>query len=173
MNINETIQINNQLALLIENEELDDDTIRDTYEFIKSEIENNSNNLVAYYKELDADIEKNKNMSKAYAEYAKRLEKRKENVKKTLTYFMHATNTPIIKTDYAKISFRKSTAVNIYEPSLLPKDCILIKEEPSKSMIKKMLEAGKEVQGAKLIENENLQIRWGDHSPLDWRKDEF
>ena len=77
MNINETIQINNQLALLIENEELDDDTIRDTYEFIKAEIENNSNNLVAYYKELDADIEKNKNMSKAYAEYAKRLEKRK------------------------------------------------------------------------------------------------
>ena len=159
MKMNEVIQINNQLSLMVENEELDDETIRDTFELIKLEVENNGNNLVAYYRELDAEINKNKEVSRIYAEYAKKLERRKENIRKTLTYFMHATNTKEIKTDFAKISFRKSTAVNIYDPSLLPKDCILIKEEPSKAMIKKMLEAGQEVQGAKLIENENLQIR--------------
>ena len=159
MKMNEVIQINNQLSLMVENEELDDETIRDTFELIKLEVENNGNNLVAYYRELDAEINKNKEVSRIYAEYAKKLERRKENIRKTLTYFMHATNTKEIKTDFAKISFRKSTAVNIYDPSLLPKNCILIKEEPSKAMIKKMLEAGQEVQGAKLIENENLQIR--------------
>ena len=159
MKMNEVIQINNQLSLMVENEELDDETIRDTFELIKLEVENNGNNLVAYYRELDAEINKNKEVSRIYAEYAKKLERRKENIRKTLTYFMHATNTKEIKTDFAKISFRKSTAVNIYDPSLLPKDCILIKEEPSKAMIKKMLEAGQEVQGANLIENENLQIR--------------
>ena len=159
MNINEVIQINNQFSLMIENEELDDETIRDTFELIKLEVENNSNNLVAYYKDLDAEIAKNKEVSKIYGEYARKLERKKENIKKTLTYFMHATNTKEIKTDFAKINFRKSKSVSVYDMSLLPRDCILTKEEASRTMIKKMLEAGEDVQGAKLIENESLQIR--------------
>lgn len=159
MKMNEVIQINNQLSLMVENEELDDETIRDTFELIKLEVENNGNNLVAYYRDLDAEIAKNKEVSKIYAEYARKLERRKERIKEALTYFMHATNTKEIKTDFAKISFRKSKSVNVFDMSLLPRDCVLIKEEASKTMIKKMLEAGEEVQGAKLVENESLQIR--------------
>ncbi len=159
MNINEVIQINNQISLLIENEELDDETIRDTFEMIKIEVENNGNNLVAFYKDLDADIAKNKEVAKMYGEYARKLEKKKENIKKTLTYFMHATNTREIKTDYAKISFRKSKSVEIDDETLLGDEYFVMKKEASKSKITEALKAGVDVQGARLIENRNLQIK--------------
>ena len=63
------------------------------------------------------------------------------------------------ETALAKLSTRKSTAVEITDESSLPDACFVIKREVSKTNIKKMLEDGATLEGAGLKENVSLQIR--------------
>lgn len=59
-----------------------------------------------------------------------------------------------------KISWRSSTAVEVsIDPSLLPEEYRKIAYSASKTDIKKDLEAGKSIVGAKLVKNENIQIK--------------
>ena len=159
MKINEIIKLNQDFLILIENEELDEETIKDTLELIKMEIKEKGNNIIAYYRDLDTDIEKNKQIGNLYNEYAKKLENRKNNIKKLIASFMIATNTEKIETDYGKISFRKSKAVEISDERLLPESCFIIKKEVSKTAIKKAIENNEDIQGASIIENKSLQIK--------------
>ena len=156
-NLNELAKLNYELGRLIENDELDEQTIADSLEMLKLEVEAEGNQIVVYYRDLDADIEKNKNVAKQYTEYVKKLENRKKRLKQFLENYMNSTNTEVIVTDYAKISFRKSKAVDIEDESLLGEEYFIIKKEPSKAKIKEAINAGKDIQGARLIENRNLQ----------------
>ena len=63
------------------------------------------------------------------------------------------------ETALAKLSTRKSTAVEITDESSLPDACFVIKREVSKTNIKKMLEEGATLEGAGLKENVSLQIK--------------
>ena len=63
------------------------------------------------------------------------------------------------ETALAKLSTRKSTAVEITDESSLPDACFVIKREVSKTNIKKMLEDGATLEGAGLKENVSLQIK--------------
>ena len=158
-NLNELAKLNYELGQLIENDELDEQTIADSLEMLKIEVEAEANQIVIYYRDLDADIEKNKNVARQYTEYVKKLENRKKRLKQFLENYMNATNTEVIITDYAKINFRKSKAVVIEDESLLGEEYFIIKKEASKTKIKEAITAGKDVQGARLIENRNLQIK--------------
>ena len=157
--LRELTRLNYELLQLIENDELDEQTISDSLEILKFEVEAEGNQIVAYHRSLDAEIEKNKNIAKQYTEYAKKLEIRKERLRNFITSYMKSTNTKVINTDFAKISFRKSKATDIYDESLLPEDCFIIDKKPSKAKVREKLDKGEEVQGARIIENENLQIR--------------
>ncbi len=158
-NLNELAKLNYGLSQLIENEELDEQTIADSLEMLKYEVEAESNEIVAYHRNLDAEIKKNKEIAKQYTEYARKLELRKERLRKFITSYMNATNTEVIETDYAKISFRKSKSVEIDDETLLGDEYFVMKKEASKSKITEALKAGVDVQGARLIENRNLQIK--------------
>ena len=68
-NLNELAKLNYELSQLIENDELDEQTIADSLEMLKYEVEAEGNQIVIYYRDLDADIEKNKNVAKQYTEY--------------------------------------------------------------------------------------------------------
>ena len=158
-NLNELAKLNYELGQLIENDELDEQTIADSLEMLKIEVEAEGNQIVIYYRDLDADIEKNKNVARQYTEYVKKLENRKKRLKQFLENYMNATNTEVIITDYAKINFRKSKAVVIEDESLLGEEYFIIKKEASKTKIKEAINAGKDIQGARLIENRSLQIK--------------
>lgn len=63
------------------------------------------------------------------------------------------------ETALAKLSTRKSTAVEVTDETELPESCFVVKREVSKTSIKKLLEEGVNLEGASLKENISLQIR--------------
>ena len=62
---------------------------------------------------------------------------------------------------HSKISYRKSESVEVNDVSLLPKEYRKEKIEVSadKAELKKVLKSGKEINGAKLVTNINMQVK--------------
>ena len=62
---------------------------------------------------------------------------------------------------HSKISYRKSESVEVNDVSLLPKEYRKEKIEVSadKVELKKVLKSGKEINGAKLVTNINMQVK--------------
>ena len=58
-----------------------------------------------------------------------------------------------------KLSFRKSESVEIDDIDALDDRFKRIKIEPDKTAIKTALKIGEKVEGARLVENQNLQIK--------------
>lgn len=102
---------------------------------------------------LDTEIERLKAMKDSIE---KKLDKFKCYIKSTMV----VNGIEKIETPIGNIKFTKSTAVEIYDEKLIDKKFIKIetKEKISKTDIKNALKAGKEVQGARLVENKNLKI---------------
>lgn len=104
--------------------------------------------------------------AKVVDEEIKRLKKLKdiaEKAEESLKQYLH-DNIPEgkkIETDLMKISWRKSTAVEITDMSKLPHEYITTKidEKPDKEAIADAIKSGKEVAGAELVERQNIQIR--------------
>lgn len=64
-----------------------------------------------------------------------------------------------IKGDTLKLSFRKSESLEIIDESLIEDKFKRVKVEPDKIAIKQALKSGQDVQGVKLVEKQNLQIK--------------
>jgi len=63
------------------------------------------------------------------------------------------------ETQLAKLSTRKSQAVEVLDETVLPDEFWVIKKEVSKSTISQAIKDGEEVPGAQLKENVSLSIR--------------
>jgi hypothetical protein len=63
------------------------------------------------------------------------------------------------ETALAKLSTRRSTAVEVTDETALPDEAFVIKREVSKTNIKRLLEEGVALDGAGLKENISLQIK--------------
>ena len=63
------------------------------------------------------------------------------------------------ETPLAKLSTRKSQAVEVLDETLLPSEFWVIKKEVSKSSISQAIKDGEEVPGAQLKDNISLSIR--------------
>jgi len=63
------------------------------------------------------------------------------------------------ETPLAKLSTRKSQAVEVLDETILPDEFWVIKKEVSKSTISQAIKDGEEVPGAQLKENVSLSIR--------------
>lgn len=103
---------------------------------------------------VDKEIERLKNIKKSIGRNKQRL---KDNIK----YCMDETGIQKIETDLYKISFRKSESVEVYDEALIAPEYIkeTTKTAPDKTAIKKALKEGLDIQGAKLIQSNNLQIK--------------
>lgn len=102
----------------------------------------------------------NKEIERLSAKLAQ-AEKKKEVFKQTLSTAMQQFGVEKIETPTLKLSFRKSESVEIEDVNKIP---LLYVEEKtvtsvSKNDIKKAIKAGEVVPGAKLITNQNLQIK--------------
>jgi hypothetical protein len=64
-----------------------------------------------------------------------------------------------IDTDTLKISLRRSKSVEVVDIDLLPFNCLKIEKKAIKSEIKKLIEEGMEIEGAKIVENLNLNFK--------------
>ncbi|HFC3446427.1 TPA: siphovirus Gp157 family protein, partial [Neisseria gonorrhoeae] len=86
-----------------------------------------------------------------------------QSLKDYLARNMQAAGITEIKADDGtfKASFRKSEAVVILDEAQIPAEFMreAVKTEPDKIAIKKAIESGRQVAGAKIEERKNLQIK--------------
>ena len=156
MNLYEITELQKELE-----KEEDAEVKQDLQELIAIELKNKSNNIVYVIKNLegnnvaiDAEIERLQALKKRNSSNI-------EKIKSNVLFFMQENNVDTIKSDLATFSKRKSESTDIENIEQIPQEFITIKQTfvPDKTAIKKAIKEGKEVPGAKVITNYNLQIK--------------
>ena len=149
-----------ELQKELEKEE-DAEVKQDLQELIATELKNKSNNIVYVIKNLEG----NNAAIDAEIERLQQLKKRNssniEKIKSNILWFMQQNNVDTIKSDLATFSKRKSESTDIENIEQIPQEFITVKQTfvPDKTAIKKAIKEGREVPGAKVIINYNLQIK--------------
>jgi hypothetical protein len=96
----------------------------------------------------------------------KRLQGLEKSHKNNAEYFKQYIDTVMKETGLTKLeqnnirlSYRKSTAVEVFDVERIEARYMVVKSEPNKTLIKAAIEAGELVAGAELVERQNLQIK--------------
>jgi len=112
-------------------------------------------------KQLQADAKMLKDEEEAISIRRKRAERHAELVKNRLENQMILLGKLQFKDTKVDISFRKAKKVEIVNEKLLPEEYLSVKTTitPAKTLIMNALKEGKEVQGATLVETQNIQIK--------------
>lgn len=114
-------------------------------------------NICLWIKNLKADAEAYKNEKNSFAVKQKQAENKAESLKAYIQYILDGQK---FKTDRITVSYRKSEVVQCDDISKLGSEYIRMKEpEIDKTKLKKALKDGVEIEGCRLIENQNMQIR--------------
>ena len=89
------------------------------------------------------------------------VKKNKERMKTIVSSAMEEFGINKIKSETLQLSFRKSESVDIFDESLIDEKFKKVKTEISldKTAIKNAIKNGEDVQGAKIVEKNNLQIK--------------
>lgn len=101
---------------------------------------------------IDAEIERLTKLKSKPQNLAKKL---KENISGAMQEF----GVEKIESDLIKLSFRKSEAVEVFDESLLAENYYKYSPSIDKTAIKTAIKSGVDVQGARLVTNQNLQIK--------------
>lgn len=148
--------IDTRLYLLLD-EETGEIADIEAFEKIQLERDEKIENIALWVKNLKADAEALKAEKLAFADRQKAAEKKIESLRKLIS---DALGGQPLETSRVKLSFRKSTEVQIDDIDELPDEFLRYKEpEPDKAAIKAAINEGKEVAGAKLVSKINLQIK--------------
>jgi len=154
------------LVETLSNSELDEQTLSDTLEAESWPLEVKAQNCVYVIKNdemLEAAIEQRiKDMQVRLAS----VRKHRETLEKNVLKCMQIAKTQKISCPDFEISVRNNPpAVEVYEESLLPADYMRTPEPkppvaaPDKALIKRALQDGYEVQGARLTQSQRLNIK--------------
>ena len=163
MQKNSLFQINSELVevtnLLIENGGELTPELESRLQIAENELKAKSVNYYHVIKELesttnmiDAEIKRLQELKKARVNTIEKLEN-------ALLYSMNLHGIEKIDTDTLKISLRRSKSVEVVDIDLLPFNCLKIEKKAIKSEIKKLIEEGMEIEGAKIVENLNLNFK--------------
>lgn len=130
----------------------------DELDNLKMAREQKCENIALYYKNVAAEAEMVKAEAKNLTERQKRLENKAENLKKYLAYALQGEK---FSTSKVAVSYRKSESVKIDDDYAIPdKWCELsVLKKPNKKLIKDALKKGEHIDGAELIEKQNINIK--------------
>ena len=110
-------------------------------------------------RELDGEIAALKAETDGLKEITDKTKRKREWLVNRLDEFMKANGIPKFESIEVNIAFRKSKSLEIDENAELPKEFIRIKEEADKKAITDFIKSGGTVDGCRLIEKENIQIK--------------
>ncbi|MFW5631142.1 MAG: siphovirus Gp157 family protein [Acetivibrio ethanolgignens] len=114
-------------------------------------------NIACWIKNLKADAEALKAEKDSFAKRQKAAENKVEQLKQYLSNVLEGEK---FSSDKAAISFRKSEAVEIDDWTKLDKDYLKYKDpDVDKSAVKKALKSGCILNGVRLVEKQNIQIK--------------
>lgn len=156
---------NRFIELVIKNEEgeLSPKEYQEKGEILAQELKNKGTSTQGYIISQEAEIKAIKEEIKRLKEYADKKEKRIERIKSNVKDALENLGIQKLETPIGTMSIAKNPpSVEIYDESLIPKE---YKKEKvvidiDKAAIKDALKNGKNVQGAKLIEDKTrLNIR--------------
>ena len=114
-----------------------------------------------WYKGLIADIDALKSEEKALKERRERLERRADYFRQYIDDCMTAADKKSFESSKCVIKYRKSTVVDVYDETALPKQYVVEKVtyQPDKKLIGEVLKSGKAVNGATLVEKNNISVK--------------
>ena len=140
--------------------DLETGEIVDTAAFDQLQMERDEKieNIALYIKNLRSESESLKAEAKVFTERQKRAENKADSLTK---YLDSVLNGKKFKSVRAEVSYRKSTALNVDETKLSAK---WMREVPAthvvdKVEITKAIKAGENIEGAELIERNNISIK--------------
>lgn len=113
-------------------------------------------NIACWIKNLKADAESYKKEKEVFIQKEKAAKNKAENLKRFLQL---ALNGEKFKTSKVSISYRKSETVEIDELEKLSDEFIKIEKKADKAAIKAAIKEGVEIVGARIVENNNIQIK--------------
>lgn len=138
---------------------IEDDTELDQYlGSLTEQIENKVDNIVKFRQELLVTSEAIDSEIKRLTDLKKKRERLAERLKENISRSMLEHNIEKLDTGLFKLSFRKSKRTEVDE-SIIDDKYFKIIKKVDLIAIKKAIEDGIEVQGAKLIEIKNIQIK--------------
>lgn len=150
-------EINQQL---LETVDIETGEIIDTDRFDKLQLEYNDKieNIALWYKNLQSEAEAYKAEKDVFAEKQKRAENKAESLKKYLDSALAGKKFGTVKVD---ISYRNSTSVDVQDIDKLPEEYrkVVTTVSADKVSIAKALKVGEAIDGAVLVENNNIQIK--------------
>lgn len=150
-------QINEQLLNLTDSE-TGEITDWSEFEALQLARDEKIENIALWIKNLNAEAAALKAEEKSFAERRKRAENKAESLKRYLDTVLQGKK---FNTTKVAISYRKSTSVEVDESKLPAR---WLREIPAtyvvdKAEIAKALKAGETIEGATLIERNNIQIK--------------
>lgn len=142
---------------MLMNDEIDEQTFNDTVEGMGA-IEK-VEGYCQMISQINAEVEMFKNEIDRLTKRKKSLENNANWLKGQLLNFYNANGGEKIKAGTFVVLTKKSTYVDIFDESKIPKKYCTVKVTPNKTAIKKAIDSGIKVRGANLQERENLQIK--------------
>ncbi|WP_134909321.1 siphovirus Gp157 family protein [Neisseria gonorrhoeae] len=135
----------------------------DTLEAVIGQFEVKAQSVIAYIKNQEITEKMLEGHIRQMTGKLKAVKARNQSLKDYLARNMQAAGITEIKADDGtfKASFRKSEAVVILDEAQIPAEFMreAVKTEPDKTAIRKAIESGRQVAGAKIEGRKNLQIR--------------
>lgn len=135
----------------------------DTLEAVIGQFDVKAQSVIGYIKNQEATAEMLEEHIKQMGEKLKAIKARNQSLKDYLERNMLAAGIKEIKADDGtfKASFCKSKAIDVFDEAQIPAEFMRerVTIVPDKTAIKKAIESGQEVAGAKIEERLNLQIK--------------
>lgn len=139
----------------------DNETLEELETELKNALVNKSEGIIKVIRNQESDLEMVTAEIERLTNLKNRIKKEIENFKSYIKFNMKKMDIKKIETSLGTISLRQSTATEIYDEASLPKE--FLKEKitytSSKTEIKKAIESGQEVKGARLVVNTSLTIK--------------
>lgn len=156
--INDKIEAAFEAAIDMETGEIVDEVAYEQLDALQMEFGQKTENILLWIKNLNAEANALKIQKQTFADRQSKAEKKAESLK---CYVSKALNGQKFATDRVSVTWRKSeTAEFVGDIMTLPPECIRMKEpEVDKTALKKALKAGAEINGAVLVEKNNIQIK--------------
>jgi hypothetical protein len=157
MKLHEISQGLNKLKALCEN----DESVTEYLDSVEMQLQEKAKNIFFYMQQFDSNMDTIDKEIKRLTELKKFHSSQYTKLKDYVSYAMTSANIEKIETALVKFSFRKSSSLEITDETKIPaefkKEKITISID--KNAIKNIIKEGKEVPGAVIKENKNLQIK--------------
>ena len=141
--------------------EIDEQTVTDTSDGIRGEIEEKAKNVAMYIGNIESTAKAIKEQEKAMSERRKRLEAQAEGIRRYLKDKMQECEISKIECPFFTMSIKKNPPKLVIDESQLDRNYTeaVITYKPKKDVIKQELKAGNEIQGARLEQGTRLDIK--------------